>query len=110
MDGCHYFYSILSPNKLVKPENKHSKYRVVYRRYHTLILESRDMEPETAKILENIRKTRVSKKISLLNLANMVEISHSHLYYIESKRVIPSIDVIIKLTKALNISLVKLLE
>ncbi|MDR1858240.1 MAG: helix-turn-helix domain-containing protein [Treponema sp.] len=68
------------------------------------------MEPETEKILENLRKTRISQKISLLNLANLVEISHSHLYYIESKRVIPSIDVIIKLTKALNISLINLLE
>jgi transcriptional regulator with XRE-family HTH domain len=68
------------------------------------------MEPETEKILENIKKTRISKKISLLNLANMVEISHSHLYYIESKRVTPSIDVIIKLAKALNINPINLLE
>jgi len=68
------------------------------------------MEPETEKIIENLRKTRISRKISLLNLANMVEISHSHLYYIESKRVTPSIDVIIKLAKALNINLVNLLE
>jgi transcriptional regulator with XRE-family HTH domain len=67
------------------------------------------MEPETEKILENLRKIRISKKISLLNLANMAEISHSHLYYIESKRVIPSIDVIIKLAKALNINLKNLL-
>jgi transcriptional regulator with XRE-family HTH domain len=68
------------------------------------------MEPETEKILENLRKTRISRKISLLNLANKAEISHSHLYYIESKRVIPSIDVIVKLAKALNISVKKLLE
>jgi len=68
------------------------------------------MEPETEKMLESLRKTRISQKISLLNLANMVEISHSHLYYIESKRVIPSIDVIIKLAKALNINLINLLE
>jgi len=60
------------------------------------------MEPETAKILENLRNIRIAQKISLLNLANMAEISHSHLYYIESKKVIPSIDVIIKLSKALN--------
>ena len=68
------------------------------------------MEPETEKILENLRKTRISKKISLLNLANMVEISHSHLYYIENKKVIPSIDVLLKLAKALNINLANLLE
>ena len=63
------------------------------------------MEPETAKILENFRKTRISRKISLLRLANMANISHSHLYYIESKRVMPSLDVIIKLTKALKINI-----
>jgi len=68
------------------------------------------MEPETEKILENLREVRISKKISLLNLANMAEISHSHLYYIESKRVIPSVDVVIKLAKALNIKLVSLLK
>jgi len=68
------------------------------------------MEPETVKIIENLRKTRISRKVSLLNLANMVEISHSHLYYIESKKVIPSIDVIIKLAKALNTNLVSLLK
>ena len=67
------------------------------------------MEAETQKILENLRETRISKKISLLNLANMVEISHSHLYYIESKKVIPSIDVIIKLAKALDVNLINLL-
>jgi len=60
------------------------------------------MEPETEKLLENLRKIRISKKISLLNLANMVDISHSHLYYIETKKVMPSIDLIFKLAKALN--------
>jgi len=68
------------------------------------------MEPETIKIIENLRKTRISKKISILNLANTIEISHSHLYYIESKRVIPSIDVIIKLAKALNLNLMNLFD
>jgi len=68
------------------------------------------MEPETEKILENLRKIRISKKISLLNLATMTEISNSHLYYIESKRVIPSIDVIIKLAKALEINPTNLLD
>jgi len=68
------------------------------------------MEAETEKILENLREIRISKKISLLNLANLVEISHSHLYYIESKRVIPSIDVVIKLANALDTNLINLLK
>ena len=68
------------------------------------------MEQETEKVVENLRENRISQKISLLNLANMVEISHSHLYYIESKKVIPSIDLVIKLAKALNTNLVDLLK
>jgi transcriptional regulator with XRE-family HTH domain len=71
----------------------------------TLFLESRVMERETEEILEKIREKRQEKKLSLLNLANEVGISHSHLYYIESKKVVPSIDVIVKITKALDLPL-----
>ena len=88
----------------------YSKYRVARIEYHALFLESREMEPETVRILENIRKTRISKKISLLKLANLVDISHSHLYYIEKKKIIPSIDVIFKLSKALNTDFESLLS
>jgi transcriptional regulator with XRE-family HTH domain len=62
------------------------------------------MEQETEKILENIRKKRLEQKIPLLKLAMDAGISHSHLFYIESKRVIPSIDVLVKIAKSLNIS------
>jgi len=68
------------------------------------------MERETVKILDKIRQKRLEKKLSLLNLANELGISHSHLYYIESKKVIPSIDVIIKITKALDYPLKDLFE
>ena len=68
------------------------------------------MEKETERILDKIRSKRLAKEISLLNLALEVGISHSHLYYIESKRVIPSIDVIVKISKALGISLKELLD
>ena len=62
------------------------------------------MEKETERIIEKIRKTRIEKNISLLNLANDAGISHSHLYYIESKKVIPSMDVLMKIIKALGIN------
>ena len=68
------------------------------------------MEQETEIILEKIRSKRLEKKISLLNLATEVGISHSHLYYIESKRVIPSIDILIKISKALGTNLRELLD
>ena len=63
------------------------------------------MEKETEKIVNNLRKKRLEKSISLLTLATNAGISHSHLYYIESKRVIPSIDVVVKLAKAMDIKL-----
>ncbi|MDR1107131.1 MAG: helix-turn-helix domain-containing protein [Treponema sp.] len=68
------------------------------------------MEKETEKILQKIRQKRLEKKIALLNLANAVGISHSHLYYIENKRVIPSIDVVIKISKALKLDPKELFE
>jgi transcriptional regulator with XRE-family HTH domain len=68
------------------------------------------MEQETARILENIRKKRLARQVSVLNLANIVGISHSHLFYIESKRVIPSVDVLVKIAKALHVPLVDLLN
>ena len=68
------------------------------------------MERETENLLEKIRKKRIEKKISLLNLANDLGISHSHLYYIESKKVIPSIDVIVRIAKALDYPLIELFD
>ncbi|MDR2520970.1 MAG: helix-turn-helix domain-containing protein [Spirochaetaceae bacterium] len=68
------------------------------------------MEHETEKIIEYLRKMRVEKKISVLNLATSAGISHSHLYYIESKRVIPSIDVVIKIAKTLEVPLTALFD
>jgi len=67
------------------------------------------MEQETREILGKIRLKRQAQKISLLKLATEVGISHSHLYYIETKKVIPSIDVIVKISKALGITILELL-
>ena len=68
------------------------------------------MESETARIQENIRKKRLEKGMSVLDLSLKAGIAHSHLYYIESKRISPSIDVVVRLAKSLNISLIELLD
>jgi transcriptional regulator with XRE-family HTH domain len=68
------------------------------------------MEKETEKILENISLIRSEKNVSLLNLANQVGISRSHLYYIETKRVVPSIDVLVRIAKALGSSIDEFLD
>ena len=68
------------------------------------------MERETEMILDKIREKRIEQKISLLNLAIGAGISHSHLYYIENKKVTPSIDVLVKISKILKTNLKDLLD
>jgi DNA-binding XRE family transcriptional regulator len=62
------------------------------------------METETIAIIEKLRQTRIEKKVSLMSLANEVEISRSHLYYIEKRKVSPSVDLVVRLAKALGLS------
>jgi len=62
------------------------------------------MEKETEKVLEKIRSVRQEKKIPILKLAADAEISHSHLYYIETKKVVPSLDLFIKLARNLGMN------
>jgi transcriptional regulator with XRE-family HTH domain len=66
------------------------------------------MEAQTERILENIRLKRTERNISLSALATEAGISNSHMFYIESKRVIPSIDVCVKIAKALGIEMKEL--
>jgi transcriptional regulator with XRE-family HTH domain len=68
------------------------------------------MEPETSKILDNIRKKRREKKISVLDLSCDAGVSHSHLFYIESKRVVPSVDVLVRIAKALGVEISELVD
>ena len=68
------------------------------------------MEAQTQRILENIRLKRTERKISLLALAAEAGISNSHMYYIESKRVVPSIDVCVRISKALGVEMKELVE
>ena len=62
------------------------------------------------KVLENvhdkIRKFRIDKGISILKLSVDSGISRSHLYYIETKKVSPSIETLYKIAKSLDIELV----
>ena len=63
------------------------------------------MEKETAKAIDAIRAIRQKKKVSVLKLATEVGIARSHLYYIETKKVIPSVDVLVRIAKALDANL-----
>ena len=63
------------------------------------------MDKEVEEVLENIRKLRVDKGISILDLANEAEVSHSYIYYIETKKKVPTLTVLNKIAKALGVKM-----
>jgi XRE family transcriptional regulator of biofilm formation len=63
------------------------------------------MDNEIAAVLDKIREIRIKKGFSILNLANRADISHSYLYYIETKRKVPTLTVLHRLAKALSIEM-----
>lgn len=63
------------------------------------------MDVEVEEIIEKIRKFRTEKKISILQLSLDSGISRSHLFYIESKKTIPSLETLSKIAKAMNLHL-----
>lgn len=63
------------------------------------------MDKEVEQIIENIKKIRIQKNISIIQLSNDSGISRSHLFYIESKKSVPSLMTLSKLAKAMNVSM-----
>ena len=63
------------------------------------------MEAEVEEVIKKIRKFRLEKKISILNLSIESGISRSHLFYIESKKTIPSLETLTKIAHAINLQL-----
>ena len=68
------------------------------------------MDKEIISVLENIRKLRIEKELSIIDLANEAQISHSYLFYIESKRKAPTLTVLNKLAKALGVPMKRFFE
>lgn len=63
------------------------------------------MDAEVEEVIDKIRSLRKEKKISIVQLSVDSGISRSHLFYIESKRTIPSLDTLAKIAKAMDIHL-----
>lgn len=65
---------------------------------------------QTLKILaENIRVERARKKYSQEYLAEQADITPQHLYRIENEKVCPTIQVVVCIAQALDVSLDKLI-
>ena len=63
------------------------------------------MEKEVEDVIEKIRTIRIEKKISILKLSLESGVSRSHLFYIESKKTIPSLETLTKIAHAMNLQL-----
>ena len=63
------------------------------------------MEKEVEDVIEKIRTFRKEKKISILTLSVNSGISRSHLFYIESKKTIPSLETLTKIAHAMDLQL-----
>ncbi len=63
------------------------------------------MEKEVEEVIDKIHKLRIEKNISILNLSLESGISRSHLFYIESKKTIPSLETLTKIAHAMGLKL-----
>ena len=63
------------------------------------------MDKEVEQVIDNIKKIRNEKQISIIQLSNDSGISRSHLFYIESKKSVPSLNTLYKLANALNVKM-----
>jgi len=63
------------------------------------------MDLEVEQVIDKIRTFRNERKISIVQLSVDSGISRSHLFYIESKKTIPSLETLSKIAKAMNLHL-----
>ena len=63
------------------------------------------MDKEVEDVIDKIRIFRKEKKIYILTLSVDSGISRSHLFYIESKKTIPSLETLAKIAHAMNLHL-----
>ena len=66
---------------------------------------SDEISPEISAVLERIRNIRIQKELTVLDLSLRSGVARSYLFYIEHKKKIPTLIVLDKLAKALNISM-----
>jgi transcriptional regulator with XRE-family HTH domain len=68
------------------------------------------MDQEVEAVLEKIRLLRTRKGMSILELANRSNVSHSYVYYVETKKKVPTLTVLCRMAKALDVRMKDLFE
>ena len=65
----------------------------------------RCMDKEVEEVIDKIRRFRKEKNISILKLSVDSGISRSNLFYIESKKTVPTIETLAKIAHAMDLQL-----
>ena len=63
------------------------------------------MTKDVENVIDRIRRFRIEKNISIERLSVESGISRSHLFYIEAKRTIPSLETLSKIAAAMQLQL-----
>lgn len=63
------------------------------------------MDKEVEEVIDKIRRFRKEKNISILKLSVDSGISRSNLFYIESKKTVPTIETLAKIAHAMDLQL-----
>lgn len=63
------------------------------------------MDKEVEEVIDKIKRVRKEKGISILTLSVNSGISRSHLFYIETKQTIPSLETLAKIAHAMEMKL-----
>ncbi|MBR1405095.1 MAG: helix-turn-helix transcriptional regulator [Treponema sp.] len=63
------------------------------------------MDSEVEQVIDRICRLRKEKNISIVQLSVESGVSRSHLFYIETKKTIPSLETLAKIAKAMNVHL-----
>ena len=63
------------------------------------------MTKDVENVIDKIRKFRTEKNISIVRLSVESGISRSHLFYIETKKTVPSLETLSKIAAAMQLQM-----
>ena len=63
------------------------------------------MTKDVEAVIDKIKKFRIEKDMSIVRLSAESGIARSHLFYIETKRTVPSLDTLSRIAAAMHLQL-----
>lgn len=69
-----------------------------------------EVSNEIGRVVDNVRRLRNEKGLSIIELAGRAGVAHSAIFYIESHRKTPTLETLAKVAKGLGIKLKDLFD